>query len=63
MDTHMGVYVERGKDDIITDCKYCRKTSRKGFGRNHVYGYECCIKSGKRNCNRCRYCYFGRRGW
>ena len=61
MDCHMSIHVALGKSDIITDCKYCRKTDRKGFGFDYAYGYECRIKSEKRNCNRCRYCYFGRR--
>ena len=63
MDCHMGIYVTPDKRDIITDCKYCRKTDRKGFGLDYGYGYECRIKLEKRNCNRCRYCYFGRRRW
>lgn len=63
MDSQLGNYVGRDKNDIITDCKYCRKTNRKGFGFDYAYGYECRIKSGHRNCNRCRYCYFGPRWW
>ena len=59
MDCQCGVYVSLGKDDIIKDCKYCRKTDKKGFGTYHAYGYECQLKHEKRRCNRCRYCYFG----
>lgn len=61
MDCQMGNYVVRDKNDIIKDCKYCRKTDRKGFGSDYAYGYECRIKSEKRHCKRCRYCYFGPR--
>ena len=63
MDHHLGIYIQRDKSDIIKDCKYCRKTDRKGFGSDCAYGYECSIKSEKRNCNRCRHCYFGPRRW
>ena len=41
----MGIHVARDKRDIITDCTYCRKTDREGFGFHYAYGYECCIKS------------------
>jgi len=63
MDCFCGVHYQWSKDDIIRDCKYCRKTDKKGFGEFHAYGYECKLKYGKRNANRCRYCYFGRRGY
>ena len=59
MDCYCGVHVSYGKDDIIKDCKYCRKTDKKGFGEFHAYGYECQLKSCKRKANRCRSCYFG----
>ena len=59
MDSQMGVYVSLGKEDIILDCKYCRKTDKKGFGLYHAYGHECMLKPEKRRCNRCRWCYFG----
>lgn len=32
MDCNCGVYVSYDKDDIVKDCKYCRKTDKKGFG-------------------------------
>lgn len=47
-----------GKEDIIKDCKYCKKTNSKSIFRTFA-GYECTIKSEKRNCNRCKKCYFG----
>ena len=59
MDCRMGIYVAYGKDDINRDCKYCSKTDKKGFGEFHAYGYQCALKSNKRNANRCRWCYFG----
>ena len=59
----MGIHVTLDKRDIIKVCKFCRKTDRKGFGLGYAYGYECRIKLEKRNCKRCRYCYFGRRQW
>ncbi|MBQ8713079.1 MAG: hypothetical protein IJ551_09730 [Prevotella sp.] len=61
MDCYCGVHVSYSKDDIIQDCKYCSKTTKKGFGEFHAFGYECRLKSEKRNANRCRSCYFGRR--
>lgn len=64
MDSYCGVHVPLGKNDIIRDCKYCRKTDKKGFGEFHAYGYECQLKREKRKANRCRWCYFkGRRHW
>lgn len=48
-----------GKEDIIKDCKYCKKTDSKSIFRTFA-GYECIIKYEKRNCNRCKNCYFGR---
>ncbi len=64
MDQHCGIYVGYGKDDIITDCKYCRKTDRIGFGFTYAYGYECTVKPEKRHrINRCRNCYFGAHPW
>ena len=59
MDSCCGVYVFYGKEDINTDCKYCHKTDKKGFGKFHAFGYECSLKPEKRNCKRCRWCYFG----
>lgn len=59
MDSCCGVYVVYDKSDIIKDCKYCRKTDKKGFGEFHAYGYECLLKFAKRKANRCRWCYFG----
>ena len=65
MDWNYGIHVEYGKDDIAQDCKYCSKTDKKGFGYNlngygdYAYGFECKLRSNKRNAHRCRYCYFG----
>lgn len=61
MDESLGIHVIYDKSDIITDCKFCRKTEFKGYGSDYAYGYGCMLKSEKRNCNRCRHCYFGRR--
>ena len=52
--------ITAGIDKIIDGLKKNCNPNPLGTVK-YAYGYECRIKSEKRNCNRCRYCYFGRR--
>lgn len=55
-ETYKHIY---NKKDINKNCKYCRKTDRKDNFSDYAYGFECILKRNKRNCNRCKSCYFG----